>query len=155
MPAGHLEFSEIVLRLFVAAGCGAVLGIEREYHKKPAGLRTLILVSVGCATFILVGLDAQAEAGVGEAAANTSHLTQGLIQGVMQGIGFLGAGAILQSQGSVRGVLTAAAVWICGAVGAACGFGDFRIAGLACGLALFTVVVFGFLERRTWKEEPD
>ena len=154
MP-GHLEFGEIALRLAVAAVFGAILGAEREIHKKPAGLRTLILVSLGCAAFVLIGLDAQAAAGAGDPASNTSHLVQGLIQGVMQGIGFLGAGAILQSQGSVKGVMTAAVVWVCGAIGAACGFGNFKIAGLTVGMALITVVVLGGLEKRTWRQEPD
>ncbi len=155
MPAGHLEFGEIILRLGIAACFGGVLGIEREIHQKPAGLRTLILVSLGCAAFVLIGLDAQAAAGEGDSAANTSHLVQGLIQGVMQGIGFLGAGAIMRSQMSVRGLMTAAIVWICGAIGAACGFGNFKIAGIAVTIALATVIVFGFLEKRTWKQEPD
>jgi uncharacterized membrane protein YhiD involved in acid resistance len=51
--------------------------------------------------------------------------------------------------------MTAAIVWICGAIGAACGFGNFKIAGIAVAMALATVIVFGFLEKRTWKQEPD
>lgn len=155
MPAGHLEVGEIALRLGVAVCFGGVLGIEREIHHKSAGLRTLILVSLGCAAFVLIGLDAQAAAGEGNSGANTSHLVQGLIQGVMQGIGFLGAGVIMRSQVSVKGIMTAAIVWISGAIGTACGFGNFKIAGIATAMALATVIVFGFLEKRTWKEEPD
>ncbi len=151
----HLELSDIALRLGAAAGLGALFGIEREYHKKPAGLRTLILVCVGAAAFVLIGLDATSMAGEGDAATNISRISQGLVQGVMQGIGFLGAGAIMQSRGSIKGVLTAAVVWICGALGAACGFGNFRIAGIAGGICLATIVVFGMLEACGWRQEVD
>ncbi len=143
------------MRLVVAAGLGAVLGLEREWHKRPAGLRTQMLVCVGCAAFVVIGLDALSAAGPGDAAANTSHLTQGLIQGVMQGIGFLGAGAIMRSEGNVRGVLTAAVVWIAGAVGVACGFGNYWIAVITSALASFVVVLLGFLERCAEHQEPD
>jgi putative Mg2+ transporter-C (MgtC) family protein len=123
--------TEVALRLLVAVAIGALIGWDRERADKPAGLRTHMLVALGSASFTLLGFE------VGD------HLSpktgQGfdptrVLQGVIGGIGFLGAGAIIQNRGHVSGITTAASVWVAGALGSAAGVGAYV-------LAVFTAVV--------------
>src|SRR5688500_1713477 len=96
---------EIVLRLLTAFACGAVIGLNREFQGKPAGFRTFGLVSIGSAVIVIV---MEMEFGTGADAVSR------VIQGVLTGIGFLGAGVIFrgQSPDQVEGLTTAAAVWL-------------------------------------------
>jgi putative Mg2+ transporter-C (MgtC) family protein len=138
----HAEFSDandvehitrILVRLLLAALLGGVLGYEREHHGKPAGLRTHILVAMGSALFVLVpqlgGM-------------NIADMSR-VIQGVIAGVGFLGAGAIIKSrsQEDVRGLTTAAGVWTTAAIGVACGLGRESTAVLSTLLALVVLAV--------------
>ncbi|WP_156427958.1 MgtC/SapB family protein [Thiohalocapsa sp. ML1] len=142
--ASHQPPAELALRLGAAAGLGLLLGLERELRGKAAGLRTHMLVCLGSAAFLLVALHiVHAESGD----LGTSVDPSRVIQGVIGGVGFLGAGSIIQSRGSVHGLTTGAGIWIAGAVGLACGFGDFVLAGLVTGFAVVIVVVLGFIER--------
>ena len=120
---------------------GGVVGWEREAGGKPAGLRTLILVSTGSALFVLV---TQWVAETMDAGPDMVRI----IAGIAQGIGFLGAGTIVVTHGAVHGLTTAAAVWTISAVGTACGFGAWQIA-LAGTLAMFvTLRVMSWVEAR-------
>ena len=131
-----------ILRLLLATLLGGVIGWERFVDHKPAGLRTHTLVCVGSAAFILASESALTRAG-GTAADVTR-----VIQGVITGIGFLGAGSILQSRdGTVRGLTTAATIWLVSGIGMAVGLGDARIAILSTLIAI--VVLRGF----RWIEE--
>jgi putative Mg2+ transporter-C (MgtC) family protein len=127
------QITRILIRLLLAAALGAVLGYEREHKGKAAGLRTHMLVSMGAALFVLVpqlgGMDI----------ADMSRV----IQGVIAGIGFLGAGAILKnpSEEHVRGLTTAAGVWMTAAIGVCCGLGREATALLATLLALLVLLV--------------
>src|SRR5689334_5372573 len=129
-------------RLLLAALLGAIIGWERFVDHKPAGLRTHTLVCVGSAAFILASESSLAR--IGGAPADVTRV----IQGVITGIGFLGAGSILQTRdGTVRGLTTAATIWLVAGIGIAVGLGDARVAILSTLLAI--VVLRGF----RWIEE--
>jgi putative Mg2+ transporter-C (MgtC) family protein len=129
----------MAVRLIAAALLGGVIGYERESLGKAAGLRTHMLVSLGAALFVLAPLEG------GMAMADASRV----IQGITTGIGFIGAGAILKrdSERDVRGLTTAASVWLTAAVGVAAGMGRLLLALLAVLLALVIL-------RLLWRVEP-
>ena len=122
------QLTRIVIRLLLAAALGAVLGYERERRGKAAGLRTHMLVAIGAALFVLVPQQG------GMAVADMSRV----IQGIVTGVGFLGAGAIIKHapEHSVQGLTTAAGVWMTAAIGIACGLGREATAVLSTMLAL-------------------
>jgi putative Mg2+ transporter-C (MgtC) family protein len=121
------------LRLLLAAVLGGAIGYEREKKERSGGLKTHILVSVGSALFVMAPL----YAGVSQAD-NTR-----VVQGVVSGIGFLGAGAILKLQRDMRveGLTTAASIWLTSAIGVAAGLGNALLAIIATGVALFVTAV--------------
>lgn len=127
---------QIVLSLAVASAIGTVLGLEREMSHKPAGLRTLLLVSVGTALFVMSGRSISSVE-VGRIAAN-----------VVTGLGFLGAGVILQHRGTVRGLTTAALIWVNGALGLAAALERYDLAVTGSILALLALRLLGPLEKR-------
>lgn len=131
-----LPFHEILLRLSFAALMGAVIGIEREVNRRPAGIRTSMLVCLATALFTILS---------GE----ISHLfgdtgPTRIASNIVQGIGFLGAGAILRESGSIVGLTTAATIFVEAAIGMAAGGGLYRVAAYATGLVLFGLVVLGW-----------
>jgi len=119
---------ELAFRLIVAAVLGAAIGLERERHDHPAGMRTHLLVSVGAAAFTVLSVEAFAAPGSDPAR---------IAAQVVTGIGFLGAGAILKESGSIRGLTTAASLWAVAAVGMASGAGAW---GVAIATTLIVVV---------------
>jgi putative Mg2+ transporter-C (MgtC) family protein len=123
-------------RLVLAVVLGGILGWDRERRDKPAGLRTHMLVSLGSASFVGLTVGLRTEAG-GDVIDPTR-----VLQGVVGGLGFLGAGTIIQGRGQVSGLTTAASVWVVGAVGAAAGLGAYVI---AVGTALLAVPVLSLL----------
>ncbi len=129
---------QLIVRLLTAALLGGALGFEREQMGKQAGLRTHMLVALGAALFVVVPLQA------GMPKADVSRVIQGLVTGV----GFIGAGAIIQTQGHVRGITTAASVWVAAAVGVAAGMGRQLTALLATALALVILSLLLRVERR-------
>jgi putative Mg2+ transporter-C (MgtC) family protein len=133
---------EVALRLVAAAICGAVVGYDRERRSHPAGLRTHVLVSVGAATILL---PAAAMMRSGGASITVTHV----MQGIVAGIGFLGAGCILHSRGRVQGLTTAAGIWVVSAIGAACGLGQYALAAMSTALVFGTLAGLKALERRT------
>lgn len=136
---------EVVLRLSIAALAGAVLGWERSAKAKPAGLRTHMLVTIGSAAFVLAGLQFHYQSLAEDVRSNADF--EKVIAGVIGGVGFLGAGSIIQSGGSVRGLTTAATIWLTAAVGVACGLGYYLIVAVSVVLALLVLLVLGFVER--------
>ena len=128
------QTTRILLRLLLAAALGGILGYEREHHGKAAGFRTHMLVSMGAALFVLVPQQG------GMAIADLSRV----LQGVIAGIGFLGAGAIVKhrSEESVQGLTTAAGVWMTAAIGLACGLGREMTAVISTALALAVLALF-------------
>ena len=141
---------DLVIRLSAAAGLAAIVGLERERKHHPAGLRTNILVSVGCAGFTLLALFVMSD--LNGTPAELSRMLQGLIGG----IGFLGAGAVLHSRAGTHGLTTAAAVWCVAAVGVACGLGHFLLAALLVGITVSTLLMLSPLEKRLFPfADPD
>ncbi|MFQ5845187.1 MAG: MgtC/SapB family protein [Planctomycetota bacterium] len=142
---------ETAVCLGTAAFCGFLVGIERERRDRPAGLRTHILVCVGSAAFVHLGVTAHLLGGGFGTIADFNRL----IQSVAVGIGFLGAGAIFRAGDHVSGITTAASIWVMGAAGAAAGAGAVLF---ALGLSIFTYAVLRGLsafERRIKRsDEP-
>jgi putative Mg2+ transporter-C (MgtC) family protein len=116
--------------ILVAMVLGGIIGIEREFHHKPAGLRTNMLICVGAAVFTLIAQQ------IGK---NTDAESR-IIQGVITGVGFLGAGVLMHEQGSVHGLTTAATIWLVTAVGIACGARAYGIAMAAVIPAILILV---------------
>jgi len=131
---------EVVLRLVVATGVGMALGLNRDLQGKPTGMRTLGLVALGAAAISLSALSL--DAFHGDTAA-LSRVVQGLVPGILTGIGFLGAGVVLRipQQGDVQGLTTAATVWVTAALGVACALGAWLIVGVSTALALLLLIV--------------
>jgi putative Mg2+ transporter-C (MgtC) family protein len=125
-----------ILSLLFAMLLGGAIGFEREINGKPAGLRTNILICLGAALFTLVarrmGLDAASSDAAGRVAG-----------GIVTGVGFLGAGALIQEGNGVHGLTTAAGIWLVASIGIACGAGYYVMAAVATGLAL--AALFGLL----------
>ena len=129
----------IVIKLVVAILCGGAIGFERELSRKAAGLRTNVLICMGAALFMIV----------------SRHISGGapysdpgrLVAQVVTGIGFIGAGVILQARGSITGLTTAATIFVVGAVGITIGEGMFTVALLATGLIIAVLVVLRRVER--------
>jgi putative Mg2+ transporter-C (MgtC) family protein len=122
-----LSFAAVLVRLAAAVGVGALIGLDRELRQKPAGIRTLALVALGSAVFVLETIDSTRSP--------YTDPTSRVIQGIITGVGFLGAGSIMRTVGeeSVRGLTTAASIWLAAAM------------GIACGLANWPLVVVGGL----------
>lgn len=136
-----MEFtSQDIESLLLAAFLGALIGIDREYRGKAAGFRTLMLVSLGSATFTLVSykmalLDPN----------DSSDVTR-IGASIVSGIGFLGAGIIFRIGQDIRGITTAATVWMAAAIGMAAGIGNFSLAIISTVLTLITLFLFHYLE---------
>ncbi|CAE7449664.1 unnamed protein product [Symbiodinium sp. CCMP2456] len=138
--------AESFVRLLLATLCGAALGWEREKKAKPAGLRTHMMVSLGAATFVLAGLHYTESLGQNEPSWLEVDLFR-IVSGIIGGVGFLGAGSIIESRGDVRGLTTAASIWVAAATGLACGMGFYGLGVMAIGLAMITLVCVGAFER--------
>jgi len=129
----------IAAKLVLAIVCGGAIGFERELSRKAAGLRTNVLICMGSAVFMIISRH------IGGGAAYTDPAR--LVAQVVTGIGFLGAGVILQARGSVTGLTTAATIFVVGAVGIAIGDGMFSLALLSTTLIIVVLVVLRKVER--------
>lgn len=132
-----LDWLDIILRLGAAISIGSVIGLNRELHHKPTGMRTLGLVALGSALFVLsVAQDPNAD-------------VSRVIQGVITGVGFLGAGVILHrpTGGKVHGLTTAATIWVTASLGVLCGLAAWRILAIAAVLILFLLITGGPFEK--------
>ena len=137
-----LDWPEIVLRLGVATLAGGLIGLNRDLHGKPIGLKTLALV--GLATAMVVVL-ADTSGDTTKISAEASRI----IQGILTGIGFLGAGVIVRAEHNfrVRGLTSAACTWLTACVGIACGIGQWRIVVVALAITFGLLTVGHRLER--------
>jgi putative Mg2+ transporter-C (MgtC) family protein len=135
------QLVRVIIRLLAATLLGAVVGFQREQAGKPAGLRTHILVCLGTAVFVL------SCSGVGMSLDALSRV----IQGIVTGIGFIGAGSILKlsEERDVQGLTTAAGVWMTAAIGVSVGLGSLGIAALSTLLTLVILALAGPFELRT------
>lgn len=149
MFESEIPLQEMAIRLSAAAGLALILGLEREIRGKPAGLRSHMLVSLGASAFILMGMLILFSTAEGDPSARIDPTR--IVQGVVGGIGFLGAGSIIQSRGNIQGITTGASIWVAGAVGVACGIGNLPLAAMVTALALVIMVVLGYFEREVIK----
>jgi putative Mg2+ transporter-C (MgtC) family protein len=133
-------YSAIALRLALALLVGAVLGLNRWLHHKSAGIRTHSLVAIGSATAVML---------ISDFVDDDAQALSRVLQGLITGLGFLGAGVIIREQRSqrVHGLTTAASLWACAIIGAAFGAGQFALGSLSLGAILLTLFLGGPLER--------
>lgn len=140
-PLQAHDLSELVLRLLAATLIGSGIGLDREVRRKPAGMRTHALVSLGAALVTVVTIR------MGPPSADHLNAVSRVIQGIIAGVGFLGGGAILKGDREmVHGLTTAASIWLCASLGIACGTGQWGAALIASVIALLILVVGGPVE---------
>jgi putative Mg2+ transporter-C (MgtC) family protein len=123
-----------IAAILLAVGCGAAVGLERELKRKPAGLRTNVLICLGAAVFTIIS---------SKMAGDKDSITRIAAQ-IVTGVGFLGAGAVIQDRGGIHGLTTAATIWIVASIGMACGAKLYELAIIATALAI--VVLLGLAE---------
>jgi putative Mg2+ transporter-C (MgtC) family protein len=137
--------AEMWIKLGLAIACGAAIGIERELHDKPAGLRTNMLICVGSTLLTMVSISVALT--YAERQINIADPGRIAAQ-IVSGIGFLGAGTIIQARGSVHGLTTAATMWVLAGIGLAIGSGAYEPAIAGTGILLVTLSVLGWVEGR-------
>ena len=142
-----MNLIEIALKLLLAIALGGLIGLERETREKPAGFRTNILICVGSAMMmILSGLIFQGKETMGR------DLTR-IAAGVITGIGFIGAGTIIQARGIVHGLTTAATLWAVAGLGLVVGAGYHLVAVIFALLVIITLILFGKIEDKFIKKQ--
>ena len=143
-----IDWPDAVIRLTAASIIGGAIGLDRELHGKPSGVRTMAIVALGSALVVLVGQHLDAK----DASAGSR-----VIQGVITGIGFLGAGVILRNPAGkrVRGLTTAAAIWLTACMGVACGFGAWPLVVTSAVLAILILTLGKPLERVLGARHPN
>lgn len=147
LSALELGVLEIVIRFVVAMIIGAVIGMEREFTHRPAGLRTHMLVALGsCAVMIMSQMLFCQYRPYGSTADPARLSAQ-----VIAGVGFLGAGTILREGAIVKGLTTAASIWSVACLGLATGAGYYTIAGIGLGCILITLTLFEWLQRKVFR----
>lgn len=146
-----IEQLELLVRLAVAAGFGAIIGIDREAKARPAGLRTHMLTSLAAAAFTILAIELHRDFARLAEPVEADPLR--IIEAVTAGVAFLAAGTIIQSRGQVYGVTTGAGMWLAGAIGLACGAGKYLIAAVALVLAMAIMSVLRPLEKRLWPDD--
>jgi len=147
-----MDYLEILLRLGIAALAGGVIGLDRDLHGKPVGVRTLGIVSIGSAMIVIAG-------------AHLSPTPDGnevsrVIQGLITGIGFLGAGVIVHQKDSAvtLGLTTAACIWLTSVIGIVCGLADWRLLVISQALIFLILVLGGPIEKavhKWWDNKPE
>jgi putative Mg2+ transporter-C (MgtC) family protein len=141
------EFLEMALRLIVALLAGAMIGYERSYHGRPAGFRTHTLVCTASSLLMLITVY-EAHWVVRMTTDSVRLDPTRMAQGIMTGIGFLGAGVIIKEGHFVRGLTTAASIWITAAIGILAGVGFYFPLAISVTLTLGTLSLFRLIERR-------
>ena len=140
---------EIALRILAAATAGLCLGLERQFHRQPAGLKTVILICAGSSLLMIVSLRLAGAFATGESDFRLGDPARIAAQ-VVSGIGFLGAGAIIRQGLNIKGLTTAATIWLSAAIGLACGAGEFFPAGIALAIALCTLIIMEKIEEKVF-----
>ena len=131
---------EPALRLFAAIVAGSLIGLNRDLHGKPTGVRLHALVSLGAAIFTAAGI---------ELASQDPAATSRIIQGIVGGIGFLGAGVIMRDNRHARitNLTTATSIWLTAALGVTCGLGSWKLAGMGVVCALIALTLGRSIDR--------
>lgn len=137
---------EIIIRLFIALALGLIIGTERVWAHKTAGMRTYALVAMGSALFVLVSEE------MVKAYTNLPGLNPLMIVAqIVVGVGFLGTGVIFTKESKLMGMTTATSLWVSAGIGMACGFGLYKLAVIATILTLFIFTVLWFVEEQLKK----
>ncbi|MBN2773547.1 MAG: MgtC/SapB family protein [Prolixibacteraceae bacterium] len=145
--SNEINWETALLRLFISFIVGTVIGIEREAHNQPAGLRTHILICIGATLIMMLSIF------IPQVFTDFQNGDPGRIAAqVVSGIGFLGAGAILKFGADVKGLTTAASIWTIAAVGLAIGAGMYMISVIAVVIILFALTVMDVFEKKIFKE---
>ncbi len=139
-----------LLSIILAIVLGAVIGMEREFSGKAAGLRTNVLICLGAAVFTIISK---------QMVGGTNGSVARIAAQIVTGVGFLGAGAIIQDRGGVHGLTTAATIWLVSSIGMACGAGFYQLAVVAALLAMLVLIglakLVRLLERYLGKGSPE
>jgi len=135
-----LTYQEILIRLLFAAAMGAAIGVERDLHRRPAGIRTSLFVCLATALFTIMS----GELGHLWSDSGSTRIASNIVQG----IGFLGAGAILKENFGLVGMTTAATIFVEAAIGMSAGGGFYAVAATTTGIVLFALVVLAWLEQK-------
>ena len=133
-----MVWPEDVISIVLATALGAGIGLERQLSGKPAGLRTNLLICLGAAVFTILSR---------EMASGTQASATRIAAGIVTGVGFLGAGAIIQDRAGVHGLTTAAGIWLVASIGMACGGGFYTLALVASGIAVLALFGLRRIER--------
>jgi len=136
----QVSWFAVLGRLLLAVALGAAIGFDREYSQKAAGLRTNMLVALGAALFAVIPIQS------GLVARDSTALAR-ILQGVITGVGFIGAGSVFREE-RVRGLTSAAAIWISAAIGIAAGLGQWQISLGGTTLALVILRIMKWVEKR-------
>ncbi|MCK5786883.1 MAG: MgtC/SapB family protein [Candidatus Sabulitectum sp.] len=137
-----MVLTDSALRFLAAFVLGGLIGLERQMHGRPAGLRTHILVSLGSAVAVIAGVHAESSF------PGLSIDTGRIIAGIITGIGFLGAGTIIRYREGIGGLTTAACIWFVAMIGILCGFAFYALAGIATVAALLVLLLLDLLEEK-------
>ena len=136
---------ELIIRIFIAVGLGALIGYERELTHKPAGLRTHIFVCMGACLFTISSFYLLPEDSIGSFDATR------IAAGIVAGISFIGAGSIIAAKGDVKGITTAASLWVISAVGLMIGLGNYLLPIIAT-IIVFMILRLGRIEKKKIKK---
>lgn len=147
----QFEQADWFIRLVLALIAGAILGIDREVRRRRIGIRTYMMVSLGSAIFAIVSVEMAQDMTEAGLSADPTRVIQGLIGG----LGFLGAGAIIQGDKRVGGMVTAASLWVAGAIGLAAGMGYGLFAIICAAMAAGLLAVSRVMEHRGADDRPD
>jgi len=146
--ATEISIPTAIIRIALAALLGSLIGAERQHHGRSAGFRTQLLVALGSAVAMVVSLQFGQHYGQAPAELSLIRVDPARVAyGVMTGVGFLGAGAVIRYGVNVRGLTTAASLWCTAAVGLATGFGMYAVATVATLLVVFTLLVLPKLDK--------
>jgi len=127
-----------ITAILLAVCCGAAIGLERELKRKPAGLRTNVLICLGAAVFTIIS----------ERMAGGQDSITRIAAQIVTGVGFLGAGAVIQDRGGIHGLTTAATIWLVASIGMACGAGLYCLAIVTTVLAIVVLLGLRWIESR-------
>jgi putative Mg2+ transporter-C (MgtC) family protein len=144
MDNSHFTWLQILVRLMAALAAGGAIGLDREWLRKPAGLKTHMLFALACSMMSVMAIDLylmESDRGPG----GNPDATR-ILQGIITGMSFLGAGAIIRGQHKIHGLTTGAGVWLAGGLGIVFGVGQFRLGVVALVLGLATLIFIRMIE---------
>jgi putative Mg2+ transporter-C (MgtC) family protein len=141
-----MDWQGEIIPVLLAVGCGTVIGIERQIMHKPAGLRTNVLICLGAAVFTIISREM--------ASGSQDSITRIAAQ-IVTGVGFLGAGAVIQDRGGIHGLTTAATIWLMASIGMACGARFYGLAILSTIFALVVLIGLGQVDKHLLARHDD